>query len=152
MLLKNCKIIKNNSIIEADILIENDKIKKISKNISNNENSDKNNTIDLKNKIVMSGIIDSHVHFRYGQPQKEDFISGSKAGINGGVAYAIDMPNSNPPTTTKEEFEKKYKEGKEKSKINIEFNYGITENNYLDSIKNAKSYKIFMVNLLETYL
>ena len=144
MLLKNCKIIKNNNIIEADILIENDKIKKISKNISTNENNDKT-TIDLKNKIVMGGIIDSHVHFRYGQPQKEDFISGSKAAINGGVAYAIDMPNSNPPTTTKGEFEKKYKEGKEKSKINIEFNYGITENNYLDNIENAKSYKIFMV-------
>ncbi len=143
MLLKNCKIIKNNSIIEADILVEEDKIKKIGKNISCNENS--HNTIDLKGKIIMGGIIDSHVHFRYGQPEKEDFISGSEAAINGGVAYAIDMPNSNPPTTTKELFYKKYNEGKKQSKINIEFNFGITENNYMETINEAKSYKIFMV-------
>jgi dihydroorotase len=140
MLLKNCKIIKNNNIIEADILIEGDKIKKIGKNISHDGQK-----IDLKGKIVIGGIIDSHVHFRYGQPEKEDFISGSEAAINGGVSYAIDMPNSNPPTTTKELFYKKYHEGKKQSKINIEFNFGITENNYMETIKDAKSYKIFMV-------
>lgn len=140
MLLKNCKIIKNNNIIEGDILIEGDKIKKIGKNI--NYDGQK---IDLKGKIVMGGIIDSHVHFRYGQPEKEDFISGSEAAINGGVCYAIDMPNSNPPTTTKELFYKKYNEGKKQSKINIEFNFGITENNYMETIKDVKSYKIFMV-------
>ena len=140
MLLKNCKIIKNNNIIEGDILIEGDEIKKIGKNI--NYDGQK---IDLKGKIVMGGIVDSHVHFRYGQPEKEDFISGSEAAINGGVAYAIDMPNSNPPTTTKELFYKKYHEGKKQSKINIEFNFGITENNYMETINEAKSYKIFMV-------
>ncbi|WP_292460425.1 dihydroorotase [Methanothermococcus sp.] len=141
MLLKNCKIVKNNSIIEGDILIEEGKIKKIGKNIINNDWQ----KIDLKGKMVIGGIIDSHVHFRYGQPEKEDFISGSEAAINGGVAYAIDMPNSNPPTTTKELFYKKYYEGKNQSKINIEFNFGITENNYLETVKDAKSYKIFMV-------
>ena len=140
MLLKNCKIVKNNIIIEADILIEGNIIKKIGKNINHDGRK-----IDLKGKIVMGGIIDSHVHFRYGQPEKEDFISGSEAAINGGVAYAIDMPNSNPPTTTTELFYKKYHEGKNQSKINIEFNFGITENNYMETIKDAKSYKIFMV-------
>ncbi|WP_048058064.1 dihydroorotase [Methanothermococcus okinawensis] len=143
MLLKNCKMIKNNTIIEGDILIEDDKIKKIGKNINISYNSGQK--IDLKGKIVIGGVIDAHVHFRYGQPKKEDFISGSEASINGGVAYAIDMPNSNPPTTTKELFYKKYHEGKKQSKINIEFNFGITENNYMETIKDAKSYKIFMV-------
>ncbi|AEF95940.1 dihydroorotase [Methanotorris igneus] len=142
MLLKNCRIIKNNKIIEGDILIdeENGRIEKIRKSIPYN-----GETIDLKNKIVISGVIDAHVHFRYGEEKKEDFISGSEAAINGGVCFAIDMPNNKPPITTKELFYKKYKEGKEKSKINIEFNFGVTENNYLETVEDAKAYKIFMV-------
>lgn len=140
MLLKNCNIIKNGNTIEADILIEDGIIKKIGKNIDYDDEK-----IDLKNKIVIGGVIDPHVHFRYGQDEKEDFISGSEAAINGGVPFVIDMPNNNPPITTKEIFYKKYNEGKEKSKINIEFNYGVTESNYLETIKEAKSYKIFMV-------
>ncbi|MFU8652554.1 dihydroorotase [Methanotorris formicicus] len=141
MLLKNCRIIKNNKIIEEDILInENGIIEKIGKSIQYN-----GETIDLKNKIVIGGVIDAHVHFRYGEEEKEDFLSGSLAGINGGVCFAIDMPNNKPPITTKELFHKKYKEGKEKSKINIEFNFGVTKSNYLETVEEAKAYKIFMV-------
>ena len=140
MILKNCKILMNNRIIEGDILIEDGIIKEIKKDINK-----KDGVIDLKNKIVMGGIIDAHVHFRYNDIRKEGFISGSEAAINGGITYVIDMPNDNPPITTKERFYKKHREGKEKSKVNIEFNYGVTENNYLDRIKEVKSYKIFMV-------
>ncbi|MBW9220094.1 dihydroorotase [Methanothermococcus sp. SCGC AD-155-N22] len=140
MILKNCRIVINNQIVEGDILIEDGVIKEIKKDIKNGDTK-----VDLKNKIVIGGIIDAHVHFRYNNVKKEGFISGSKAAINGGITYVIDMPNDNPPITTKERFYKKYREGKEKSKVNIEFNYGVTENNYLDKIEEAKSYKIFMV-------
>ena len=140
MILKNCRIVTNNRIVEGDILIEDGVIKEIKKDIKNGDTK-----VDLKNKIVIGGIIDAHVHFRYNNVKKEGFISGSEAAINGGITYVIDMPNDNPPITTKERFYRKYREGKEKSKVNIEFNYGVTENNYLDKIEEAKSYKIFMV-------
>ena len=130
----------NNRIVEGDILIEDGVIKEIKKDIKNGDTK-----VDLKNKIVIGGIIDAHVHFRYNNVKKEGFISGSEAAINGGITYVIDMPNDNPPITTKERFYKKYREGKKKSKVNIDFNYGVTENNYLDKIEEAKSYKIFMV-------
>jgi len=132
--------VTNNRIVEGDILIEDGVIKEIKKDIKNGDTK-----VDLKNKIVIGGIIDAHVHFRYNNVKKEGFISGSEAAINGGITYVIDMPNDNPPITTKERFYRKYREGKEKSKVNIEFNYGVTENNYLDKIEEAKSYKIFMV-------
>jgi len=140
MILKNCRIVTNNRILEGDISIEDGVVKEIRKDINNGDE-----TIDLKNKIVIGGITDAHVHFRYRDTKKEGFISGSEAAINGGITYVIDMPNDNPPITTKERFYEKYKEGKEKSKVNIEFNYGITESNYLDTIEEARSYKIFMV-------
>ncbi|AIJ05194.1 dihydroorotase [Methanocaldococcus bathoardescens] len=141
MLLKNCRIVKDDKIIEGDILIdENGKIKKIAKNIKVDDE-----TIDIKNSLVIPGVIDAHVHFRWGEKEKEDFSTGSLAGINGGVCFAIDMPNNKPPITTKELFYKKLEDSKKDSKINIFFNFGITEKNYLENVKEAKAYKIFMV-------
>jgi len=140
MILKNGRIVMGNRIVEGDILIEDGVVKEIKKDIKGNEK-----VIDLRGKVVVGGIIDAHVHFRYRDTRKEGFISGSEAAINGGITYVIDMPNDNPPITTRERFYRKYREGKEKSKVNIEFNYGVTESNYLDKIEEAKSYKIFMV-------
>ncbi len=129
------------SIIDGDILIENGIIKDIKREIK----SEVDKKINLNGKIVMGGVIDSHVHLRYGNPNKEDFLSGSLSAINGGITDVIDMPNSNPPTTTPERFMEKYNKGKKEGKVNIHFNYGITEKNYLDNIDRAKTYKIFMV-------
>ncbi|CAB3288284.1 Dihydroorotase [Methanocaldococcus lauensis] len=140
MLLKNCKVVRDNKIVECDILIENGRIKKISKNINIDDEK-----VDLKNYIVIPGVIDAHVHFRWGESEKEDFLSGSLAGINGGVCFAIDMPNNKPPITTKELFYKKLEDCKKESKINIFLNFGVTEKNYLENIKEAMAYKIFMV-------
>lgn len=136
VLLKNGKIVSDDNMMESDILIEDGIIQKIEKNIDYS-----GETIDLKGNYVFPGFIDSHVHFRWGNPEKEDFVSGSEAAIAGGVVYAIDMPNNTPPVTTKEIFYKKMKEGNEKSKINLYFAYGVTENNYLENVEEAKFIK-----------
>lgn len=140
VLLKNCKIVSDNSINEADILIEDGIIQKIEKNIEYT-----GERIDLTGKYVFPGVIDPHVHFRWGNSEKEDFVSGTEAAISGGVVYAIDMPNNDPPVITKEIFYKKMKESVEKSKINLYLAYGVTENNYLETVEDAKFYKIFTV-------
>jgi dihydroorotase len=52
-------------------------------------------------KLVLPAAIDSHVHFREpGMTHKEDFASGSLAALHGGVTCFLDMPNTNPRTTT----------------------------------------------------
>ena len=68
-----------------------------------------------KNYIVFPGFIDQHVHLRYGQPEKEDIISGTLAAINGGVTRVMDMPN-NPvdiAPLTKETLEAKIEWGRQ---------------------------------------
>ena len=51
--------------------------------------------------IELPALIDPHVHFRTpGAEYKEDWISGARAAIAGGVTTVFDMPNTNPPTTT----------------------------------------------------
>ncbi len=59
--------------------------------------------VDARDRHVMTGVVDGHVHFRDpGFPAKEDFESGSRAAIAGGVTTVLDMPNTDPPTDSVE--------------------------------------------------
>lgn len=63
---------------------------------------------DATGKMVLPGVIDGHVHFRQpGLEYKEDFESGSRAAVHGGVTMVCDMPNTIPPTSTAERFHQK---------------------------------------------
>ncbi len=93
-LLKNCKILEEGKLIERHLLLEDHKIAYISDEIITADE-----VIDIKENIVIPGLIDSHVHFREpGLTHKEDFLSGSIAAAKGGITTIIDMPNTIPPT------------------------------------------------------
>lgn len=65
---------------------------------------------DASGKVVMPGVIDGHVHFRQpGLEYKEDFTTGSRAAVHGGVTMVCDMPNTIPPTSTADRFAEKRK-------------------------------------------
>ncbi|MDD4182419.1 MAG: dihydroorotase [Candidatus Omnitrophica bacterium] len=92
-------IIKNGHVISpadnlndvCDIVVQDNKILKIGKNLK--EIAD--NTIDAKDKIVMPGIVDMHVHLREpGREDKETVSSGTLAAIAGGVTTVVSMPNT----------------------------------------------------------
>ena len=59
-------------------------------------------TIDCDGLHILPGVIDSQVHFREpGLEHKEDLETGSRAAVLGGVTAVFEMPNTNPPTTTR---------------------------------------------------
>ena len=59
-------------------------------------------TFDARGLHVLPGVIDTHVHFREpGHLEKEDMETGSTAALLGGVTAVFEMPNTNPPTTTR---------------------------------------------------
>ena len=61
----------------------------------------KEKVIDGFQLICLPALIDPHVHFRTpGWEYKEDWESGAKAAIRGGVTTVIDMPNHDPPCTS----------------------------------------------------
>jgi dihydroorotase len=58
-------------------------------------------TIDADGKMVLPGLVDSHVHFREpGLVHKEGFASGSRCAAAGGVTTVMVMPTDSPMTTT----------------------------------------------------
>jgi len=63
---------------------------------------------DAKGLHVLPGVIDTQVHLREpGNEHKEDLETGSRAAVLGGVTGVFEMPNTNPPTTTREAIEDK---------------------------------------------
>lgn len=51
--------------------------------------------------VRLPGLYDAHVHLREpGYVHKEDFASGSRAALAGGVTLMLDMPNGEPPTSS----------------------------------------------------
>lgn len=60
-------------------------------------------TIDASGCYLLPGAIDEHVHFRDpGLTHKADITTESHAAAAGGVTSIMDMPNTNPQTTTLE--------------------------------------------------
>lgn len=74
--------------------------------------SDSNIEIDAEGRLLMlPALIDPHVHFRTpGFEYKENWITGAKAAIHGGITTVFDMPNNNPPCCSVEAFTKKKEE------------------------------------------
>ena len=73
---------------------------------------------DFGEKLIMPGVIDSHVHFRDpGRTHKEDFSTGTLSAAFGGVTCVMDMPNTIPPVTTLAALEEKVDVIKRKAHI-----------------------------------
>ena len=86
--------------------------------------------IDAEGLYLIPGVIDEHVHFRDpGLTHKADMHSESIAAVAGGVTSFMDMPNTNPQTTTLEALEDKFNDAAQKSVANYSFYFGATNSN-----------------------
>ncbi len=135
LIIKNGECYINGNLEKKDIGISNDKIVEIG------DLKDKSkDTLDAKGLIVLPGCIDTQVHFREpGSTDAEDLNSGSKAAVMGGITSVFEMPNTNPPTTNFEEFDKKIQLGKGMF-CNHAFYFGATAENCstLEKLKDLK--------------
>ncbi len=96
LLIQNARIASENSadLLESDVLIENGVIQSIGKNLTAPAGA---KIIEAKNRILMPGMFDAHVHFREpGFEAKETIATGAESAINGGITGVVMMPNTSP--------------------------------------------------------
>ena len=125
LIIKNGSCFIDGNLKQQDIGIENSKIVKIGK-----LKEDARETYDAEGLLVLPGCIDTQTHFREpGSTDTEDLYSGSRAAIAGGITAVFEMPNTNPPTSNKKEFQRKLDLAKNRMYCNYAFYFGATADN-----------------------
>ena len=133
-LIKNAHIVTDGKTVKGDILIEGNYIKEINDSIS--AKSADVHVLDAEGKYVLPGAIDDQVHFREpGLTQKANIETESRAAIAGGITSFIEMPNTNPQTTTVEKLEEKFDIAAKTSYANYSFMFGGTNDNLEEILK-----------------
>ncbi len=128
ILIKNANIVNEGKVFEGDVYIEGDNIVEVASSIS--AKSQDVQVIDAEGQYLLPGAIDDQVHFREpGLTHKEDIASGSRAAIAGGITSFIEMPNTNPQTTTIEKLESKFALAEKNAYANYSFMFGGTNDN-----------------------
>ena len=146
LLIKNGTCVLPDGTAKVDILVKNGKIAEISENITASEAS----VFDANGLHVLPGIIDSQVHFREpGNEHKEDLDTGTKSALLGGVTAIFEMPNTAPPTTTKEALEDKLNRANGRAWCHYAFFAGAAAENVdtlgeLERVPGCSGVKIFM--------
>jgi dihydroorotase len=146
--IKNARIVNEGQTFSGSVVIENEVIAEVLK-AGEEPSAPCDETIDAQGMYLIPGVIDDHVHFRDpGLTHKADMSSESKAAAAGGVTSYMDMPNTNPQTTTLEALEAKFQDAATKSIVNYSFYFGATNNNADDLAKLDKTkvcgVKLFM--------
>ena len=131
-LIKNAFVVNEGETKKMDVLIEAGKISHLGKAIQADEHT---TVIEAAGKHLLPGLIDDQVHFREpGLTHKACVRSESRAAVAGGITSFIEMPNTNPQTTTVEELERKFAIAAQDALANYSFMFGGTNDNF-DEIK-----------------
>lgn len=138
-LIKNATIVNQGRIQEADVLIHKDRIERIDSTIESTFNT---NVYDLDGLYLLPGLIDDQVHFREpGLTHKAEINTESRAAVAGGITSYLEMPNTQPHTTTRDRWLDKYAIAKNNSYANFGFMFGGTNDN-LEEIKRLDFKKV----------
>jgi dihydroorotase len=146
ILLTNGTLVSEERAFEADVLISGERIERIDAEIVA---SHADVVIDVSGCHVLPGLVDDQVHFREpGLTHKADLATESLAAVCGGVTTYLEMPNTSPPTTTRDALAEKYARADGRSFANYAFYLGAANDN-IDEIRRVRAgeacgIKVFM--------
>jgi dihydroorotase len=148
LLITRARILNEGTQTQGSVLIQGQYIKAIIPQ-GNPLPSHADMIIDAGGKYLIPGVIDDQVHFREpGLTHKGDIASESKAAIAGGVTSFMEMPNTNPQTTSHLLLEEKFERASAVSLANYSFYMGATNDNLVELLKTDPArvcgIKIFM--------
>tara|TARA_B100000902_G_scaffold83693_1_gene88257 strand:+ start:945 stop:2279 length:1335 start_codon:yes stop_codon:yes gene_type:complete len=146
-LIKNARIINEGRQFTGSILIDGEVIQDVFSELT--PTMEGVELIDATGLILIPGAIDDQVHFREpGLTHKAEIYTEAKAAVAGGVTSYMEMPNTNPQTTTQQELAKKFHRASDVSLANHSFFFGATNDNIHEVLatdpNNVCGIKIFM--------
>ena len=148
LFIKNATIVNEGEEFVGSLVVKSGKIEDVFK--GDVSFSDKNaEVIDATGLHLLPGMIDDQVHFREpGLTHKANIRTESRAAVAGGITSFMEMPNTNPQTTTHAELENKFNIASKDALANHSFFFGATNEN-IDEVlavdgKNVCGIKIFM--------
>ena len=126
-LITNAKLVNEGRVVEGDLLVEGERIARVGGQIAAPPGA---TVVDARGRHLMPGMIDDQVHFREpGAPHKADMATESAAAVAGGTTSFMDMPNTNPTTTTVEALQDKYDRAAGRVRANFAFYMGASNTN-----------------------
>ena len=133
-LIKNALIINENQRFIGSVLIKDNLINTIYQESDMLPEADK--TIDATGLWLTPGVIDDQVHFREpGLTHKGNIYTESRAAAAGGITSFMEMPNTNPQTTTQKALANKFDIAATHSLVNYSFYFGATNDNIDELVK-----------------
>ena len=143
ILIKNAQVVLGDGLEKTNVLIRGSKV--VSLDPAAHSQADE--VVDADGLFLLPGIVDPHVHFREpGLTHKEDFAHASRAAAKGGVTSFLEMPNTNPTTTTCQRLEEKLQIASQNCFVNYGFYIGATTSNLeeLKAVRRTPGIKIFI--------
>ncbi len=153
ILLKGGTLVLEDKIITGDLRIENELIKEIGQNLPASVDDE---VIDVTGKQVFPGVIDAHVHYKMpiGKVYTIDnFETGSRAALCGGVTTVIDYAEPVEGLTLLESLDYRVKEAKGHNFVDYTVHMTISGDTpyNLDDLKSFRAYGINSLKLYTTY-
>jgi dihydroorotase len=133
-LIRNASVVLPEGTLRTSVLIDGQKIAAIDPA----SHAPAETVVDAAGLHLIPGVIDDQVHFREpGLTHKEDLQHASRACAKGGVTTFLDMPNTDPNTTTQARLEEKLALASTRSLVNYGFYLGATPDN-LEELQRAR--------------
>jgi len=126
LLIRNGTLVLPEGTLEADLLVQGERVKAIGHNLPTAHDTQ---IIDAEGCIVLSGVIDAHVHIAldtgiYQTP--DDWFIGTRAAACGGVTTVVDFATQFPGQTLRQAVESRLKEA-EDAVIDYAFHVMVTD-------------------------
>ncbi len=145
-LIVNARGVNEGREFDGDLRITDGRIEQIGSGLAAREGE---TVVDAAGRRLLPGMIDDQVHFREpGMEYKVDMAIKSAAAVAGGLTSFMDMPNTNPPTLSRDALEDKYRRPDGRCRANYGFYIGASNDNLADvrviDPKATPGIKVFM--------
>ncbi len=153
ILLKGGTLVLEDKVIIGDLRIDNELIREIGQNLVPSEGDE---VIDVTGKHVMPGVIDAHVHYKMpiGKVYTIDnFETGSRAALCGGVTTVIDYAEPVDGLTLLESLDYRVKEAKGHNFVDYTVHMTLSGDTpyTIDDLRSFRAYGVNSLKLYTTY-